>query len=416
MIDRTPIMANQARRLRELLAAILPQNRFYAEKFAGVDPSRAEFAKLPFTTKAELVADQKAHPPYGRVLTFPLDRYVRTHQTSGTTTGAPLRWLDTRESWDWMLGCKEQIFRLIGLRRDDRLLFTFSFGPFLGFWAGFEAAARAGYFMLPAGGMSSVARLHYLLDNAATVVFCTPSYALHLAEVAAKEKLDLVHSPVRMLVLAGEPGGSIPATRERIDSAWGARVIDHSGMTEIGPVAIECEANPGGMHVLENDFAAEVIDPATGAALAPGKVGELVLTNFGRVGSPLIRYRTGDFARLDLERCRCGCPFARLAGGLLGRADDMIHLRGNNVYPAALEAIIRRFAEVVEFRVTVDRSTPLANLRIEIESVPSADGSLLVNRIRHALSDELLFRADVVSVPTGTLPRFEMKARRVVAK
>ena len=409
-------MADQARRLRELLAAILPQNRFYAEKFAGVDPSRAEFAKLPFTTKTELVADQKAHPPYGRVLTFPLDRYVRTHQTSGTTTGAPLRWLDTRESWDWMLGCKEQIFRLIGLRPDDRLLFTFSFGPFLGFWTGFEAAARAGYFMLPAGGMSSVARLHYLLDNAATVVFCTPSYALHLAEVAAKEKLDLVHSPVRMLVLAGEPGGSIPATRERIESAWGARVIDHSGMTEVGPVAVECEATPGGMHVLENDFAAEVIDPATGAALAPGKVGELVLTNFGRVGSPLIRYRTGDFARLDLEPCRCGCPFARLAGGLLGRVDDMIHLRGNNVYPAALEAIIRRFREVVEFRVTVDRSTPLANLRIEIESVPSADGSLLVNRIRHALSDELLFRADVVSVPSGTLPRFEMKARRVVAK
>lgn len=409
-------MADQARRLRELLAAILPQNRFFAEKFAGVDPSRAEFAKLPFTTKTELVADQKAHPPYGRVLTFPLDRYVRTHQTSGTTTGAPLRWLDTRESWDWMLGCKEQIFRLIGLRPDDRLLFTFSFGPFLGFWTGFEAAARAGYFMLPAGGMSSVARLHYLLDNAATVVFCTPSYALHLAEVAAKEKLDLVHSPVRMLVLAGEPGGSIPATRDRIESAWGARVIDHSGMTEVGPVAVECEASPGGMHVLENDFVAEVIDPATGAALAPGKVGELVLTNFGRVGSPLIRYRTGDFARLDLEPCRCGCPFARLAGGLLGRVDDMIHLRGNNVYPAALEAIIRRFREVVEFRVTVDRSTPLANLRIEIESVPSADGSLLVNRIRHALSDELLFRADVVCVPSGTLPRFEMKARRVVAK
>ncbi len=355
-------MTNQTQRLRELLAAILPANRFYAEKFAGLDLQRAELSRLPFTTKAELVADQQAFPPYGRILTFPREQYVRTHQTSGTTTGAPLRWLDTKESWDWMLGCKDQIFRLIGLRPDDRLFFAFSFGPFLGFWAGFEAAARAGYFMLPAGGMSSIARLRYLLDNAATVVFCTPSYALHLAETASKEGLDLARSAVRMLVVAGEPGGSIPATRQRIESAWGARVIDHSGMTEVGPVAIECAANPGGMHVLENDYAAEVIDPATGAPVPPGTVGELVLTNFGRIGSPLIRYRTGDFAKFDLAPCHCGCPFARLAGGLLGRADDMIHLRGNNVYPAALEAIIRRFDEVVEFRAIVDRSTALADI------------------------------------------------------
>src|SRR5262249_20781467 len=157
--------------------------------------------------------------------TFPPDGYVRTHQTSGTTTGTPLRWPDTRDSWTWMLGCFDQIYDLVGLLPDDRLFFAFSFGPFLGFWVAFESAVRAGRCVLPAGGMSSTARLRYMLERSATVVFCTPSYALHLAEVAAAHGFDLSGSPVRLLIVAGEPGGSIPATRQRIESAWGARVI-----------------------------------------------------------------------------------------------------------------------------------------------------------------------------------------------
>ncbi|MFL5339387.1 MAG: phenylacetate--CoA ligase family protein [Gemmataceae bacterium] len=416
MTHRQPIVARQTQRLWELLATLRPGNRFYAAKFAGLDLDRIELSQLPFTTKAELVADQQEYPPFGSALTFPPERYVRTHQTSGTSTGRPLRWLDTAESWQNLLGCFDQIFALIGLRRDDRLFFAFSFGPFLGFWVAFESAVRAGRCVLPAGGMSSTARLRYMLEHSATVLFCTPSYALHLAEVAAAHGIDIARSPVRMIVVAGEPGGSIPATRQRIETAWGARVIDHSGMTEVGPLAVECEANPGGLHVLELDYIAEVIDPETDAPVAPGEAGELVLTNLGRTGSPLIRYRSGDLAKLDLAPCRCGSPFARLAGGILGRADDMIHLRGNNVYPSAIEAVVRRFPEVVEYRVEVDRSGTLANLRIEIECVPSADGSVLVDRIGKALGDELLFRADVVAVPPGTLPRFEMKARRVVVK
>ncbi len=393
------------RRLGELLAAILSSNSFYARKFAGINPSTVELNQLPFTTKAELLANQQAHPPYGSALTFPLHRYTRMHQTSGTTTGQPLRWLDTPESWDRMLGCWRQIFELIRLRDDDRLFFAFSFGPFLGFWTAFEAASRSGHFILPSGGMSSSARLRFLIEHAATVVFCTPTYAMHLAEVAAKDGFDLAKSPVRMLVVAGEPGGSIPATRQRIESAWGARVIDHSGLTEVGPVAVECLARPGGLSILENDYIAEVIKADSNG------VGELVLTTLGRVGSPLIRYRTGDLVKPVFGKN--GSLW--LEGGILGRADDMIHVRGNNIYPAAIEAVVRRFPEVAEFRLIVDRSESLANLRIEIECVPSADDSVLVDRIAKALKDELLFRADVARVPPGSLPRFEMKARRVVA-
>lgn len=391
------------KRCRDLLAAILPGNRFYAAKFAGIDLTRAELSDLPFTTKAELLADQQVNPPYGSALTYPIIRYARMHQTSGTTTGRPLRWLDTPESWDWMLGCWRRIFELIGLRSDDRLCFAFSFGPFLGFWTAFESASRAGYFVLPGGGLSSSARLRFLLDHSATVVFCTPTYALHLAEVAAADGIDLASSSVRMLVVAGEPGGSIPATRKRIESSWGARVIDHSGMTEIGPMAVESVDQPGGLAVLEGDYIAEVTQPD-----AQG-IGELVVTNLGRIGSPLIRYRTGDLVKPLTE----SNGKVRLEGGILGRVDDMIHVRGNNIYPAAIEAVVRRFAEIAEFRLVVDRRGSLTNLRIEIECMPSADESVLVDHVAKALKDELLFRADVVRVPPGTLPRFEMKAHRI---
>jgi phenylacetate-CoA ligase len=412
--DRRQLREHQESRLRSVLTCLLPNNRFYAEKFAGVDLANAKLADLPFTSKAELLADQERYPPYGRVLSFPLERYSRLCQTSGTTTGRPLCWLDTPDSWNAMLGCWEQMFQLIGMRKDERLFFPFSFGPFLGFWTAFDYATRNGYFTLPGGGMTSSARLRFLQEHRVTVVFCTPTYALHLAEVAVKEGIDLPASSVRMLIVAGEPGGSIPETRRRIETAWGARVIDHSGMTEIGPMAVECWQAPGGLHVLEANYVVEVMDPATGKEVSPGQPGELVVTNRNRTGSPLIRYRTGDLVQLDVEPCPCGCLFARLKGGILGRVDDMIHLRGNNLYPGAIENLLRRFPEVAEYRLVVEETPTLNNLRIEIEPTPSASSSILVERISKMVRDELLFRAEVVCVVPGSLPRFEMKSQRII--
>lgn len=399
-------------RLANLLKSILPANRFYAQKFANLPLD--DWTKLPFTTKDELLASQAAHPPYGELLTYPLERYTRLHQTSGTQ-GTPLRWLDTPESWERMLGSWRTMFQMIGITPADRLLFAFSFGPFLGFWTAFEAASRMGCMCLAAGGLSSGARLRMLLDNRATVVLCTPTYALHLAEYAKQQGVRL--TGVHSIIVAGEPGGNIPATRARIEEAWQARVFDHSGMTEIGPLAIECRENPGGLHIVEDDYYAEVIECGP---LPPGEetrsrseratnVGELVITNLGRLGSPLLRYRTGDLVRVDPNPCPCGSPWMRLVGGILGRTDDMIAIRGNNVYPSALENVIRRFAEIAEYRVTVDRSTPLTEMRIEIEA--NAD---VASRLSDAIRDELMFRADVVLVTPGTLPRFEMKAQRIL--
>jgi phenylacetate-CoA ligase len=419
-LSRDELARLQGERLAAVLREILPANRFYAGKFAaaGVDPasvrSPADLARLPFTRKAELLADQAEHPPYGTALTYPVGRYTRFCQTSGTS-GRPLRWLDTAESWTWMLDNWTAIYRLCGVARGERLLFPFSFGPFLGFWTAFDAAWRYGCLSLPGGGMSSGARLRFLLDNQATVVLCTPTYALRLAEAARDEGIDLAASPVRALILAGEPGGSIPATRARIEAAWGARVFDHTGMTEIGPMAAECVANPGRLHVLETEFIVEVVNPLTGQAVTPGTEGELVVTNLGRLGSPLLRYRTGDLVRLDLAPCPCGRTTARLVGGVLGRVDDMIVLRGNNVHPSAIQTILHRFAEVTEYRVAVDRSAALPELRIDVEVQQGHDGGAVAARVAQAVRDELLFRADVRPAPPGSLPRFEHKARRVVS-
>ncbi len=396
---------------------MLPGNRFYARKLAGFTArdlrTFSDFTSLPFTTKAELAADQAENSPYGTALTFPVEKYCRLHQTSGTSTGHPLRWLDTPESWEWLLGCWRVSFPFMGLTTRDKIFFPFSFGPFLGFWTAFEAATRAGYLCIAGGGMTSTARLRFLIDHECTVIFATPTYALHLAELAAKEGIDLAASPVRALVVAGEPGGNIPATRERIEAVWGARVFDHYGMTEAGPVAVESAHERCKMYLLESKYLAEVLLPGTNTPAPDGEFGELVLTNLGRIGSPLIRYRTGDLVRVATDADPAGRTWRRLDGGILGRADDMIHVRGNNLYPAALEAIIRQFPQVAEYRIVVDHTGPLADLRIEVEPV-NGDGREVAESVSRAVRDGLLFRVEVHAVPCGSLPRFEMKAKRLV--
>jgi phenylacetate-CoA ligase len=410
----------QLDRLRRLLAAALPGNRFYGRKLAAArvtpDDLRTphDVARLPFTTKAELAADQADHPPYGSALSFPIDRFCRLHQTSGTSTGRPLRWLDTPESWEALLHCWRVSFPFMGLSERDRVFFPFSFGPFIGFWSGFEAASRAGMLVIPGGGMTSTARLRFLAEHQATVVFATPTYALHLAELAAKEGIDLAGTQVRALVLAGEPGGNIPATRRRIEQVWGARVFDHYGMTEVGPVAVEAADTPEQMYVLESEYIAEVLEPNGTRPVPEGEFGELVLTTLGRVGSPLVRYRTGDLVRVATGPDPAGRTWRRLDGGILGRADDMIHVRGNNLYPGAIEAIVRRFPEVVEYRIHVDHSGPLPDLRIEVEPAAGCDGPAAAEVVSRAVRDELLFRVEVTAAPPGSLPRFELKARRLV--
>jgi len=422
-LARPAIASSQLEQLRLLLARLVPANLFYTQKFsrAGVTATIASLAeyceKYPFTTKQELAEDQRARPPYGTNLTFPLEHYTRFHQTSGTT-GTPLRWLDTPDSWNWMVENWAEILRAAGATPGDRVFFAFSFGPFIGFWLAYEAAQRIRCLCLPGGGLSSAARLHVMMENDATVLCCTPTYALRLAEVAAEEKIELSAARLRTIIVAGEPGGSIPALRARLQELWhGARVFDHHGMTETGPVTHECPKLPGVLHVLEPAYFAEVIDPVTAQPVAPGQRGELVLTTLGRTGSPLLRYRTGDLVKPAIRHhpCACGRHTFALEGGILGRTDDMVIVRGVNVFPSAIEDIIRACGDVAEYQVTVSNARSLTELSVQIEPTPGCpDSPALVKRLEKSFEDAFALRVPVKTVPAGTLPRFEMKAKRWV--
>jgi phenylacetate-CoA ligase len=407
------LRAHQLARLRAQVETVLGANPFWTARWRAAGLASAQdlrdwddVGRLPLLTKRELVDDQAAHPTFGTNLTFPLERYVRVHQTSGTS-GAPLYWLDTQESWEWWARCWGFVLTGAGVRRDDRAFFPFSFGLFVGFWAGFEGARALGALAIPGGGQDSLTRLAAMQTLGATVLVCTPSYALHLLQVAREHGIDPAALPVRVTVHAGEPGAGIPAVRARIEAGWGARAYDHAGMTEMGAYGFECQAQAG-LHVNEAEFIAEVIDPASGA---PATEGELVLTNLGRPGSPLIRYRTGDRARLAAAPCACGRTFARLEGGVLGRLDDMLIVRGVNVFPSAIEAIVRRFP-VEEFQIEVFRAGELDEVRVLLET-DGADGA---RRVQDALRAGLGIRLQVAAVAAGSLPRFELKARRVVRR
>jgi len=418
--SREQIEQQQQMQLRALLEA-LSDNPFYSAKLraAGVTPdvSLSEFLTLtPFTFKQEIAADQRHHPPYGTNLSYPIERYTRFCQTSGTS-GTPIHWLDTPQSWEWMLNRWTQVFSSAAVGPHDRLFFAFSFAPFLGFWTAFEAAVKLGALSIPGGGLSSSARLEMIRENATTVVCCTPSYALHLAEVAKEEGFDLSSLKVSKIVVAGEPGGSMPNVRRRIEALWnGASVVDHYGMTETGPVSYQCPAVPDLLHILESDFIAEVIDPPSGQTVDPGQTGELVLTNLGRLGSPVLRYRTADLVkRPDATSCRCGSHEMALQGGILGRTDDMVTVRGVNLYPAAVEEIVRSCQGVGEYRVTFEKRRELTEVALEVEPAADCqDTSTLGERLRKMLGMAFTLRIPVSVVPTGSLPRFEMKAKRWV--
>ena len=408
---RPVIEEHQLARLQHGLAQILPHNRFYREKLlqksdAIIIENLEDLPGLPFTTKRELVTDQEQYPLFGSNLTHPLSEYIRFHQTSGTS-GRPLKILDTRESWDWWADCWTSVYSAASVSRDDIVFLAFGFGPFIGFWSAYEGAKRLGALTVPGGGMDSLQRLRAIQEIGATVLVCTPSYALRLAEVAQEHGIDLSESSIRVTIHAGEPGASISATRERIEQAWGARTYDHAGMTEVGAFGFACSQQQG-IHVNEGEFIAEILDPQTSQPVEEGQAGELVLTNLGRWGSPVIRYRTGDLVRHGGYACACGRTFLMLPGGVLGRADDMLIVRGVNVYPSALANILHRFPEVAEYCVIVTKNGPMDEIALQVEC-PSE----LVTVLQEELHLALHLRVPIEAVEQGTLPRFELKARRV---
>ena len=393
------LRALQLGKLRAGLTHVLATNAFWRARLHNVG-GWDDFERLPLTSKSELLADQAAHPPFGTNLTFPVDRYVRLHQTSGSSGDQPLRWLDTEESWEWWVRIwADHVYRAAGVTAEDRVFFAFSFGPFIGFWSAFGGAERLGAMCISGGAMTSEQRVRNMLDLGATVLLCTPTYALRLADVAREIGINISASGIRTSIHAGEPGASIPSTREAIETAFSAVTFDHTGMTELGPTGHSCSARDG-VHLIESEFIFEVAAD-----------GELIATNLGRWGMPLIRYRTGDRVVVSRDPCSCGSPFLKVVGGIQGRVDDMFTVRGVNLYPSQVEDIVRRYPEVAEFVIEHRRVRRMDEVALLLESSRS---SFATERLEADLRQALGVRLECRVVAPGTLPRSELKARRIV--
>ena len=407
-LDRASLERAQLERLNRLLSQILPTNAFYARKFTKLPlplASLEQLNELPVTTKEELVLPGvDGVVPANR--TWPLDRYVRYHQTSGTH-GRPMPVYDTADDWRWWVDCWQFVLDAAEATPADRAILAFSFGPFIGFWSAHDALVARGALVIPGGGMNSRARLDLIERTAPTILLCTPTYALHLIETAAECGFDLAGSSVTRIIVAGEPGGSVPSVREQIEGAWNARVVDHAGASEVGPWGYG-DASRRGVHVLESEFVAEFVSVETGRPASDGELSHLLLTSLGRPGLPVIRYRTGDLVRPRWSETGAN-RFVLLEGGVRGRADEMMIIRGVNIFPSAVEEIVRSFPEVVEYRMTARKRGAMDELLVEVEDRLSAP-----RRIAEEMYLRLGLKIEVELAPPASLPRFEGKGRRFV--
>lgn len=409
----------QIEQFNRQLDRILRSNRFYQQKMADAGltldcrlKSLKDLSHWPETTKQELVQAAKANSEgISSHHTFEAHQYSRMHRTSGTT-GDPLMILDSDADWQWWSTTWQHVLAAAEVTSNDRVFLAFSFGPFIGFWSAHQACVDRGAMVIPGGGMSTLARLEFLRQSAATVVCCTPTYALHMAQVAQAEQFPLDCLPVNRLIVAGEAGGSLPAVRRQIEQRWVADLIDHAGATEIGPWGFGFR-NGCGLHVIETSFIAELLPvdhlPLKDDAGSQDTVGELVLTSLGRYGCPVIRYRTGDVVRMSQRECPSPlqCNFRWLPEGIIGRVDQMITVRGVNVFPSSIDSLVRSIESIGEYRVTVTRAGQLDQLEIDVESSEPA-----AEPLEKLLALKLGLRVNVSEVPWGTLPQSEGKARR----
>jgi phenylacetate-CoA ligase len=423
-LPREALDALQLRKLRALVAYTLEHAPWQASRLleAEVTPESLQtlddVRRIPFLTRDDWMASQETDPPFGEVLAQPPERAMRYHTTSGTSGSRPLAVLDSPKDWEWITEMWCYALWGFGVRSRDSVFFAFSYGAFVGFWGAHYAAEKLGCLVLPGGNMTTEARVRLIVDTQATVVCSTPTYALRMAQEANALGIDLANGPVRRLILSGEPAGSIPATKRLIEREWGAKSADTAGMTEVGTIVMfECDRQPGGAHIIEDHYLEEVVHPETDEPVGYGEEGERVVTSFGRGFIPVLRYRTRDLVRrVPAARCPCGRSFDIYDGGIRGRVDDMKVVRGTNVYPRAIEEIVRKRAEIEEFQI---RLYTADGIRDEIEvlvesSVRTGDAEGFLRRLGVDLAEAHEgLRFGVRMAEPGSLPRFELKAKRL---
>ncbi len=390
---------------------------FKPEQLNSLDDLR----RIPFMTREEWMESLQEKPLFGDLLSTDPVHATRYHLTSGTTGRTPIRVLDSLKDWEWIAEMWCYGLWGFGIRPEDIVYFAFGYGSFIGFWGAHMACEKMGALVIPGGAQTTEARIKQIVELGVTTVCSTPTYALNMWAKAREMGIDLAkESKVDKLIASGEPAGSIPAAKRQLEQAWGAKCGDTAGMTELGTIMIfECSHQPGGTHIIEDHYIEEVINPETGEPVGYGELGERVVTSFGRGFIPVVRYRTKDMVmKVPASTCTCGRTWDIYDGGIRGRWDDMKLIRGTNVYPRAVESIVREYEAIEEFQIYVWRKDDLQDeISVKVEIKPGHEDAW--HNLHRAMVKDLAqahegLRFNVDRVEHGTLPRFELKAKRLV--
>ncbi|NYZ16556.1 AMP-binding protein [Azospirillum sp. RWY-5-1] len=425
--SRDRITAHQTDRLATQLQRLGRDSAFYRKRFeeVGFDPrgfrSPEDLRALPFTKKTDYVGSVADSPPWGEFLAVPRETVARVHFSSGTTAAPVPQFWTARDLERWAdLYARYAHAQGIGPGDIFQCLFTYTwFVGGLGATAGFQ---RLGATVIPAGSQETERQIRTIAAFGTTVLCGTPSFMVHLGAVAREMGYDPAASTVRAIIVGGEPGGAVPATRRRIEELWGARCCDAYGSLEFQPIGFDCPAQTG-PHLAEDFAYAEIVDAVTGEPVEDGTPGVLVLTHLDKEAGPLVRWWTGDVLCRDSRPCACGRTHARLIGGVRGRADDMLVVRGINLFPSAVEEVVRSTAGLTdEYRIVVDSTVRnpdtglLDAIRLQVEPLSAADAARVAAELAAAVKDRLRVRAVVETVPAGSLPRAQHKAKRLVVE
>ena len=426
-LPREELRALQLHKLRRMCEWAYATTPFHKRKFdaAGFKPDQLrildDIRRIPFMTREEWMESLMEKPMFGDLLATDPVNAIRYHLTSGTSGRTPIRVLDSTKDWDWIAEMWCYGLWGFGIRPEDIVYFAFGYGSFIGFWGAHYACEKMGALVIPGGAQTTEARIKQIIEMGATTVCSTPTYALHLWQKAREMGIDLAREgKVNKLICSGEPAGSIPAVKQQLEEAWGAKCGDTAGMTELGTIMIfECSHQPGGTHIIEDHFIEEVLNPSSGEPIGYDELGERVVTSFGRGFIPVLRYRTKDMVmKVPASTCSCGRTWDLYDGGIRGRWDDMKLIRGTNVYPRAVEAIVREYPAIDEFQIYISRRDDMQDeITIKVEIKPGHESEwpdLKVKLAKDLAEAHEGLRFSIERMDYGVLPHFELKAKRLV--
>ena len=389
---------------------------------AGIEPgdinSFEDIRKIPKVEKSMLREVQQREPfPYGDMLAVPMDEVTEFRQTSGTT-GMPVFQAETWEDWESYTECWCYILYSQGYRKKDRVFIPFGYNIFIAFWGGHYAAQKLGCEVVPGGVLDTAARVLKMQELKCNAFMATPTYVLGMAETA-KTRLGMDVSrelQIERITVAGEPGGSIPTTKKRMEEVWGAKVYDHIGATEWGAWSFECTEQPGGLHIIEPFYLVEIEDPETGEPITePGREGKMIITALEQHAKPCVRFDSKDIIRWADYQCDCGRTFRIVDGGVIGRADDITKVKGVLLAPTAIEEVVRSIPELGnEYEVVVTKRGDLDDILLNVELIPekASQEEAVVARLRDQLRLKTNLGYRIETHPFNSLQRYDVKARR----